>query len=235
MDIKTAKVLITGATSGIGYETAKVLKEKGAEVCICGRNEEKLNTAVNKLKVYGKVVDVTQEQDILDLVQYAIETMNGLNVLINNAGLGTFGKLVDTSLADFEKNWQVNTRGLFIAGREVAKHFIKEAYGNIINIGSTAAVRGFSHGSAYVASKFAVSGLTDCWRTELRPHNVRVMQVNPSEVVTEFFDKLGVEQKETEYKLKASEIAHVIASMLAMDDVGFVPSAEVWATNPNRS
>ena len=160
--------------------------------------------------------------------------MNGLNVLINNAGLGTFSKLVDTTLDEFQKNWEVNTKGLFLTGREAAKHFVDKEYENIINIGSTAANRGFAQGSAYVASKFAVSGLTDCWRTELRPYNIRVMQINPSEVVTNFFDKMGIDQKANDFTLKPSEIAHVAVSMLAMDDVGFIPSGEVWATNPNR-
>ena len=234
MDLSNAKVLITGGTSGIGFETAKMLKSKGAEVVICGRNKAKVDKASNELNVKGFVADVSNENKVKELVSFANETMNGLNVLINNAGLGTFSKLVDTSLDDFQKNWEVNTKGLFLTGREAAKHFVGKEYGNIINIGSTAANRGFAQGSAYVASKFAVSGLTDCWRTELRPHNIRVMQINPSEVVTNFFDKMGIEQKDNEYKLKPSEIAHVAVSMLAMDDVGFIPSGEVWATNPSR-
>ena len=234
MDLSNAKVLITGGTSGIGFETAKMLKSKGAEVVICGRTKAKVDKASKELNVKGFVADVSNENKVKELVSFANEKMNGLNVLINNAGLGTFSKLVDTSLDDFQKNWEVNTKGLFLTGREAAKHFVAKDYGNIINIGSTAANRGFAQGSAYVASKFAVSGLTDCWRTELRPHNIRVMQINPSEVVTNFFDKMGIEQKDNEYKLKPSEIAHVAVSMLAMDDVGFIPSGEVWATNPSR-
>ena len=113
-----------------------------------------------------------------------------------------------------------------------SKHFIEKKYGNIINIGSTAAINGFSNGSAYVASKFAVSGLTQCWRTELRPYNVRVMQINPSEVITDFFEKAGLEHKDVQNKLKPSEIAHLIVSMLSMNDIGFIPDASVWATNP---
>ena len=234
MDLSKAKVLITGATSGIGFETAKMLNSKGAEVVICGRNKHKVDKASKQLDVLGFVADVSDENAVIALVAFAIDKMNGLNVIVNNAGLGTFSKLVETSLDDFQKNWEVNTKGLFLTGREAAKYFIAQDYGNIINIGSTAANRGFAHGSAYVASKFAVSGLTDCWRTELRPHNIRVMQINPSEVVTDFFDKMGLERKDNEYKLKPSEIAHVVISMLAMDDIGFIPSGEVWATNPNR-
>ena len=225
-------MIITGATSGIGYEVARVLKENGAQVIISGRNESKLEKAISTLNVKGLVADVTQEEEVKALVSYAIQEMGSFNVLINNAGAGWFSPLIETSVDDIQQQWEVNTKGLFIAGREAAKHFIENKYGNIINIGSTAAINGFASGSAYVASKFAVSGLTQCWRAELRPHNVRVMQVNPSEVVTEFFEKAGLEQKDDGNKLKPSEIAHLILSMLSMNDIGFIPDASVWATNP---
>jgi len=105
-------------------------------------------------------------------------------------------------------------------------------YGNIINIGSTASLRGYANGSSYVASKFAVSGLTECWRAELRPYNVRVMQINPSEVITDFLVKEGIEITNEDNKLKPKEIGHLIVNMLSMSDVGFIPDASVWATNP---
>lgn len=234
MNINDAKVIITGATSGIGYETAKVLKKHGAQVVISGRSDAKLQKAIKELDTLGFVADVTKEEDIKALFDFAIKSMGTINVLINNAGIGSLTPLTETSLKDFQNQWEVNTKGLFLAGREAAKHFIKAQYGNIINIGSTAAVRGFQTGSAYVASKFAVTGLTECWRAELRPHNIRVAQVNPSEVVTDFIEKAGLELKNTTYKLKPSEIAHTILAMLSLSDIGFIPSAEVWATNPNR-
>ena len=234
MNLKDAKVVITGATSGIGYEAARALKTAGADVVICGRNEDKLAQAIETLGVHGLKTDVSKEEEVKALFKFALEKMGSLNVLVNNAGIGKFSMLTETTLADFQQIWDVNTKGLFLAGREAAKIFVQQQDGHIINVGSTAAVRGFASGSAYVASKFAVSGLTECWRTELRPQNIRVMQVNPSEVVTDFIEKAGFENKNTEYKLKSSEIAHVVVSMLAMNDVGFMPSAEIWATNPNR-
>lgn len=232
MEIKDARIIISGATSGIGLETAKSLKALGAQVLISGRNQEKLDRISNEIGVLAFKADLNIEQDILDLIQFGIEKMGSFNVLINNAGLGQFSELTSTSTEDFENIWRVNTRGLFIVGREAAKHFKEKNYGNIINIGSSSALKGHAMGSAYVASKFAVTGLTEVWRTELRPFNVRVMQVNPSEVQTEFFDKLGMERKTSSKKLKSSEIAHVIVSMLSMNDVGFITDASVWATNP---
>jgi len=233
MDIKEAKVIITGATSGIGYETARVLKQQGAQVVICGRNGAKLEKATKELGVSGIKADVSKEEDVKALFEHAIKDMGTINVLVNNAGIGgKFSDVADMSVDDFQSVWEVNVKGLFMAGREAARHFVEQQYGNIINIGSTAALRGFAKGSAYVASKFAVSGLTECWRAELRPYNVRVMQVNPSEVITDFIKKAGMEAANTENKLKPSEIAHLITSMLSMNDVGFIPDASVWATNP---
>ena len=232
MEIKDAKVIVTGATSGIGYETAKMLKEHGAQVLICGRNQSKIDKAVKELGLPGFKADVTNEAEIKALFDFAIKEMGTVNVLVNNAGAGWFAPLIETTVEDLQKQWEVNTKGLFLAGREAAKHFIDKKYGNIINIGSSAAISGFANGSAYVASKFAVTGLTQCWRAELRPYNVRVMQINPSEVVTDFIEKAGLEQKDTNHKLKPSEIAHVIISMLSMNNIGFIPDAAVWATNP---
>ena len=160
--------------------------------------------------------------------------MDGLNVLINNAGLGYMGALVDTSLEDFTRIWETNTRSAFLCGQLAARHFISRNTGNIINISSMGAVNGFANGSAYVSSKAAMTGLTMCWQAELRRHNIKVMQINPSEVITAFGEKLGYHAQpvNAEKKLKGTEIAQVIVGMLSINDVGFIPMANVWATNP---
>lgn len=235
MNLKESKIIVTGASSGIGYETARMLKEHGAQVLITASNEERLVNAATQLGVPYFKADITSEADVQALFQFAIKTLGDLHVLINNAGVGRFAPLTETSLEDFQYQWEVNTKGVFLAGKEAAKHFIKAQYGTIVNIGSTAAVRGFASGSGYVSSKFAVSGLTESWRAELRAHNIRVTQINPSEVVTDFFEKAGLEQKSPEFKLKAQHIAQAIVSVLSLDDIAFVPSLEVWSTNPNRN
>lgn len=232
MDIKNAKVLVTGGSTGIGYETARILKEAGAQVVICGRNETAINNAAKELGVFGFKADVASEDDVNALFAFTIDKLGGLNTLVNNAGIGYMAPLVETTAEDFTKIWETNVRGAFFAGKAAAKYFISQNTGNIINISSTAGQKGFANGSAYVASKFALSGLTECWRAELRKNNIRVMQVNPSEVITEFGSKLGYEHSNVDHKLKPTEIAHVIVSMLAMNDVGFITDASVWATNP---
>lgn len=232
MDIRTAKVIVTGGSSGIGYETAKLLRMQGAEVVICGRNEEKIKQAAKELDVSGIQADVSIEADVKNLFDFAIRSFGGLNTLINNAGIGFMGSLVETSAEDFTRIWETNTRSAFLCGQFAAKYFISQNGGNIINISSMGAVNGFANGSAYVSSKSAITGLTMCWRAELRKHNIRVMQVNPSEVITNFLAELGYEPTNTEGKLKGIEIAQVICSMLSLNDIGFIPEVNVWATNP---
>lgn len=235
MNLKDAKVIVTGGSSGIGFEIAKTLKAKGAKVLITSKNEERLLKAATALDMPYFKADVSSEEDIKALFVHAINELGNLNVLINNAGIGQFATLTQTTVDAFQKQWEANTKGVFLAGKEAAKHFISEKYGNIINIGSTAAIRGFASGTGYVSSKFAVSGMTECWRAELRPHNIRVAQINPSEVVTDFLEKAGLELQNTTYKLQAKHIAQAVVAMLTLDDIGFIPGLEVWSTNPNRS
>ena len=116
--------------------------------------------------------------------------------------------------------------------QEVVKFFKTQQFGTIINIGSTASTNGFGSGSVYCASKFALRGLSSCWRHELRRDNIRVMLVNPSEVPTAFNNENRVEREEEPKKLTSNEIAHAIISAIKMDSRGFIPELNVWATNP---
>ena len=118
--------------------------------------------------------------------------------------------------------------------RGAAKHFIARQRGNIVNISSTAGLKGAARGTAYYASKFALRGMTECWRDELRKHNVRVMLVNPSEVLTNFSVAAGFDQNENLTKLRAQDIAHMVKAILEMDDRGFTPELSIFATNPKN-
>src|SRR5688572_3354619 len=232
MDLKTAKVLVTGGSSGIGYATAQLLRDKGADVAICGRRADAVESASAELGALGIVADVSIEEDVQRMVSRVIGELGGYNVLINNAGFGHWAPLVETTEHDFRRVWETNVLGAMLVARESAKHFVTQNTGNIVNIASTAGQRGYADGTTYVATKFAVSGMTDCWRTELRKNNIRVMQVNPSEVQTNFFVTAGRPRAANPSKLEGEEIAHTICSMLSMEDRGFITDATVWATNP---
>lgn len=234
MDLKTAKVLVTGGSSGIGYATAQLLRDRGAAVAICGRKADALDQSASELGALGIIADVSREDDVKRMVARVISDLGGFNVLINNAGFGHWAPLVDTTADDFRRVWETNVLGAMLVARESARHFASQNTGNIVNIASTAGLRGSAGGSTYVSTKFALSGLTECWRAELRKHNIRVMQMNPSEVQTNFFATSGrPERPANPTKLYPEDIASVIISMLELDDRGFVTEATVWGTNPH--
>lgn len=234
MDLSKAAALITGGTSGIGLETARQLRARGARVAICGRDEAKLKAAAESIGALAIHADVAVEADVVKMVRHVIDTFGAYDVLINNAGFGTFAPLVETDLAAMQRVFATNVFGAMVAARESARHFIAQSRGNIVNVASTAGQRGFAGGTAYSASKFALSSMTECWRAELRKHNVRVMQINPSEVQTEFYPSSGRGTRPfSERKLQSSDIAATIVAMLELPDRAFIPETAVWATNPD--
>ena len=232
MELREAIVLVTGGGTGIGLETARLLKQHGARVAICGRRRDVLESAAREIDALPIAGDVSDEDDAARIVGDVVREFGDYNTLVNNAGWGRFAPLLDLDLALFRSIMETNVFGAMLMARESARHFVGRKRGNIVNVSSTAGSRGFAGGTAYVASKFALGGMTECWRAELRTHDVRVMQVNPSEVLTDFAGTAGYSQRERARKLRSVEIAHAIAAMLAMDDRGFTTELTVFATNP---
>jgi 3-oxoacyl-[acyl-carrier protein] reductase len=232
MKLEGATALITGGSDGIGKAIAQGLIAEGCTVAINGRREDVLRAAAEDIGADALQGDVGVEAEAIGMVSSFVEKHGRLDILVNNAGFGRFAPLVDTELAQMESVYRTNVFGAFLMGREAAKQFIKQESGHLINISSTAGTKGFQGGTAYASSKFALKGMTECWRDELRRHNVRVMLVNPSEVVTSFAKSAGYEQQPSAKKLRAEEIAAPIIGALKMDDRGFVPEFSVFATNP---
>ncbi len=205
MNLENATALITGGTSGIGFAIAKVLIDSGTRVAITGRDEKKLYQAAESLNAVPIHADVTNEADVVRTYREVLQAFDHLDILVNNAGSGVFKNLVDTD---------------------------RRKRGNIINICSTASLRGAPNGTAYYASKFALRGMTECWRSELRQYNIRVFLINPSEVLTNFGAAAGFTQQPNPTKLRGEDIAHMIKAVLQMDDRGFTPELTIFATNP---
>jgi len=232
MNLKGANVLVTGGSSGIGYAIAKTLIEAGANVAITGRDERRLADAAAKLKATPIRADVSNEADVLRTYKEVLAKFGHLDVLVNNAGSGYFKTLVETERSKFEAVFATNVTGAMLMGREAARHFIQRKSGNIVNICSTASHRGAANGTTYYASKFALRGMTECWRAELRQFNIRVFLINPSEVVTNFGVAIGLPSNENPTKLRGEDIAWMIKAALEMNDRGFTTELTVFATNP---
>ena len=233
MDVKGKNIIVTGGSLGIGKETAKSLVEKGANVLTTGRSEERLQNA--KLYTNADILefDIADFDNLTQNAKKCLEILdNRVDVLINNAGIGVRASLEELNIDDFLKVFNVNVFGLSLFTKEIIHSMKAKKSGTIINIGSTASLKGYKDGSIYSSSKFAVRCLTQCWQAELRPYNIRVCQVNPSEVTTAFANKERVERKEIHNKLTVREIAHAIVSAIEMDDRGFINELNVWATNP---
>jgi 3-oxoacyl-[acyl-carrier protein] reductase len=233
MNLKEAKVIVTGGSLGIGKATARSLVQEGARVLITGRDEGRLIQAAEETGAEYLVADVSNPDDASHTVKTALQVLGGLNVLINNAGIGSRREpIAEVTLADFQRVYAVNVFGAAIMTREAAKVFQAQNYGNIINVASTAASRGYAGGTVYASSKFALRGMNMCWQAELRKYNIRVILINPSEVTTAFGSKDRIEREEQSNRLRSAEVAHAIRGTLMMDDRGFIPELNIFATNP---
>lgn len=232
MNLKNAVALITGGSSGIGRAVAQSLSASGARVAITGRDQTRLMETARELNVHPIHADVSVEADVARTYRELAKQFGDLDILVNNAGSGVFKNLVDFELKEFEGVFATNVTGAMLMAREAAKIFVKRQRGNLVNIASTAALRGAPKGTAYYASKFALRGMTECWRAELRQHNVRVFLVNPSEVVTNFYQLAGLPQKANATKLRSEDIAKIVKDVLEMDDRAFAPEVSIFATNP---
>ena len=232
MEFKGSKALVTGGSEGIGKAIAQALIEEGCDVEITGRRQDVLEAAAKEIGAGFIQGDVGKEEDAVRTVKEFTERHGRIDLLVNNAGFGIFAPLVDLSFEQFQEVYRTNVFGAYLMAREAARHFVAQNSGHLINISSTSGTKGHRGGTAYSSSKFALKGMSECWRDELRPHNVRVTLVNPSEVVTPFAAKVGYQQEASPKKLRAKEIADAVIGALKIDDRGFIPEFSVFATNP---
>jgi 3-oxoacyl-[acyl-carrier protein] reductase len=233
MKIENSTFLITGGSAGIGKATAKLIVDKGGKAAITGRDEKKLNSIAKKIGAFPIHADVSIPEDVEKTYELFLNRFKKLDCLINNAGIGGgWSEIAELDMKAFRNVYDVNVFGAAMMGSKAAKLFKEQNYGNIVNIASTAALKGYANGTVYASSKFALRGMTQCWQADLRKYNVRVILINPSEVTTAFGSKDRSERKEIANKLRSEEIAHTIVSTLEMDDRGFIPEVTVWATNP---
>ena len=233
MELRGANILISGGSSGLGKATADLLVKSGANVAITARNEHRLSKAAVETGSFPIRADVSVQEDVDRTFDTFLEKFGRLDVLINNAGYGAGnGPITEINMEVFKQVYATNVYGVAMMTKRAAAIFKEQLSGNIVNIASTAAVKGYEHGTIYSSSKFALRGMTQCWQAELRKFNIRVILINPSYVSTAFGTIDGVERPVEPNKLTGTEIANMIKASLEMDNRGFTPEVSVWATNP---
>jgi len=178
-------VLITGASSGIGKQTAKLLIQQGFTVYGAARRLDKMQD----LKEAGASLlqmDITEDESMINGVREIIETEKRIDVLINNAGYGSYGALEDVPISEAKYQFEVNVFGLARLTQLVLPHMRDQQSGKIINVSSIAGRVGEPHGAWYHATKFAVEGLSDCLRMEVKQFGIKVIIIQPGLIKTEW-------------------------------------------------
>lgn len=201
MSLAKKVAIVTGASSGIGAATAVKFTEEGATVVIVGRNANKLKNVSDICTKRGAkpltiIADVSNDADAKRIITETLRTFNKLDILVNNAGIGGFANILDDkAIETFDKIIAINLRAPVYLTHLAAKHLI-ETKGNIINISSVAGMMASAGASAYCTSKAGLDHFSKCVALELAAHGVRVNNVNPGPVKTDFIDNIDSMPKE---------------------------------------
>lgn len=229
-------VIVTGASRGIGKAIALRFAKEGKDVMIFGRDinalesvqKEILNYKVNCDFFTGNAAD---EKFVNKSVVKIINKYGKVDHLINNAGLGIFKKLVDSTLDEFKTQIDANLYGVYNFTKAVANNMIERKNGSIINIASLAGKNAFVSGTMYSASKHAVLGFTKSLMLELREFNIRVAAICPGSVNTEFFDNTGMAPN-TSKILQADDIAEAVMAIIKLPVSALISEIDIRPTNP---
>ena len=183
--------LVTGASAGIGKACALALVAEGAKVVLVARRQDRLDELVAHIQAAGGealavVGDARDEQTALNAVKSATDAYGGIDILINNAGVGNYKNLVDTSADEYDEMMDSNVRSTFLFSRHVVPGMIERKSGTVLMISSMAGIYGFGGEAVYCATKFAQVGFAQALDKELRPHGIKVGVICPGGVKTEF-------------------------------------------------
>jgi len=210
-------VLVTGASSGIGWATALAFAEKGVNVVVTARREERLRELCEAIRAKGgKAVffagDATEEATAQQCIALAVSEFGRLDILINNAGAGNYKNLVDTSVEEYDALMDVNMKSSFLFARHAAPGMIAQRSGEILFISSVAGIQGYPGEAVYCASKFAQVGFAQALDGELRKFGVKVGTICPGGVKSEFAVGKGRTEEgvKNSYMMEPSEVADTI-------------------------
>lgn len=229
--------IVTGAGKGIGKAIAIALAKEGVQVGLIARTSKDLEAVAAEITALGvkaafAVADISSITEVNKAVESIQSELGNTDILINNAGTGTFGKFLELSPEQWENQIKVNLFGVYYATRAVLPKMIERKTGDIVNVSSTAGLTGAAVTSAYSASKFGVMGLTESLMQEVRKHNIRVTAMAPSTVVTELAVSANLINNNEDRLMHPEDFAELVIAQLKLNRRVFVKASSIWSTNP---
>lgn len=237
--IANSSAVVTGATRGIGLQIAIALLERGAKVTLCSRSGAEVEARVGELnelyegRVFGVACDVSRPEEVSNLFDEAVSRFGGLDILINNAGVGSRSFVEGMSDDEWISTLGTNLSGVFYCSRAAIPLMKRAGGGYIINIGSLAGTHGFAGGAAYCATKFGLIGFSESLMQEVRHDHIRVSLVMPGSVNTEF-GREGEQDRGTTWKLWPEDVAEVVAGLIEMDPRALSSRVELRPSEPKK-
>jgi NAD(P)-dependent dehydrogenase (short-subunit alcohol dehydrogenase family) len=237
--IEGKSALVTGATRGIGLAIVHALARRGAGIFLCARRKDDVDRTVAALRskgterVAGTACDVRDFDQVHAMIRDAATKLGGLDILINNAGIGSFSYVEKMPVDEWKATLETNLSGVFYCCHEAIPLMKRSGGGYIINIGSLAGKNAFPGGAAYNASKFGLIGFSEALMQEVRHDHIRVSYVMPGSVNTEFAQ--GEEQKRSNtWKLWPEDVAEVVVDLLEMDPRALPSRVELRPSEPKK-
>jgi 3-oxoacyl-[acyl-carrier protein] reductase len=230
------RALVTGGTRGIGRAITEALLAEGCRVVICGRTRESTEAAVGDMSsrypsnVFGVAADVSDIQAASALFEFADQTLGGLEILVNNAGIGIFRKVEELSVEDWRRTIEVNLNGAFYCSKLAVPRMKAAGWGFIVNISSLAGKNPFAGGGAYNASKFGMNGFTEAMMLDHRYDGIRVTQIMPGSVDTKF----DARSERAAWKIAPEDVAEMVVAVLRIPDRTMVSRVEIRPSKPGK-
>ncbi|MGG1519264.1 SDR family oxidoreductase [Paenibacillus oryzisoli] len=221
MELSGKVCVVTGAARGIGLALSRQLVEAGAFVAMTDTDAAALAEAAGAFQpdcVLAVPLNVSSEASVIAAVEAVEARWGAISVWINNAGIARHRPIADSSESDIDHMLQVNAKGVMLGSKHALRHMRERRFGHIVNVSSTAGLRGIAGQAVYCASKFAVRGFTEALQQEAAPYGIRVTAVCPGGVDTAFWKAAREEQAPTELFLSPEQVASGILSVLKLDD-----------------
>ena len=238
MNLKNKVAIVTGGTKGIGRAIANALLREGVSVCVSARNVEAIGQAAKQTERSSGAreimfpCDVREYDHVKALIDYTVKELGGLDILINNAGIGRFDTVEDTAPEDFRAVLETNLFGVFHGCHAAIPEMKKRGGGYIINISSLAGANPHPRMAAYNASKFGLNGFTEALMQEVRHDNIKVSYIMPGSVNTAFGGDSPSDEKS--WQLTPDDIARVVIDLLHQDDRALPSRIEIRPSKPPK-